>query len=62
MMRRQCEEGSRQSTNLKVISIDVGPQIGAFFLHGCARSVSNDEKGASAEDENIDILRKSIDT
>ncbi len=47
---------------LKVISVDVGPRIDVFFLCRRAWLVSDDEKGASAEDKNIDILRKNIDT
>ncbi len=40
---------------LKVISVDIGPQIGAFSLRGRVWPVSGDKKGASAEGENIDI-------
>ncbi len=46
---------------LKVISVDVGPRIGVFSLHGCVWQVSSGEKGVSAEGENIDILRKNTD-
>ncbi len=60
MMRRRSEGGSRRSTNLKVISVDIGPRIGA--LHGHVRPESCGKKGESAESKNIDILRENIDT
>ncbi len=36
------------------ISVGVGLQIGAFFLHGHARLESDGEKGASAEGDELE--------
>ncbi len=62
MMRRRSKgvRGNRQ--NSKVISVDIGLQIGMFSLCERTRPESGGEKGVSAEGENIDILRENIDT
>ncbi len=53
MMRWQSEVVC-SDRGIRVISVDIGPQIGAFSLRGCVRPESGGEKGVSAEGENID--------
>ncbi len=60
MMRRQSE-GVCNNRQICVISVDIRPPIGVFSLYGHAQPVSGGEKGASAEGDNINILRENID-
>ncbi len=55
-------KGIRGDRRIRVISVDIGQQIGMFSLRGHAQLESGGGKGMSAEDENIDILRENIDT
>ncbi len=61
-MMRQQSEGVCGDRRIRVISIGVGPQMGAFFLRRRAWPENGSEKGASAKGKNIDILRENIDT